>query len=196
MRSLTQMMLALCLLFAFVSIASAQQLTDQQIQNLLSRVTHSTNLGTPDGAPPSGENACNGLKGAAHGLCTAYCEAMDCGSVNAQASQKACDKVGAHFQEITGQRPPCDFCPCMAAVPGFAESLSQPVTFCIGNPNSNIVFLENSTGFWPFAVLQPPNPSFCGNVLTASGPEITMAQAASCQAILRQTAAAQGVTCF
>ena len=196
MRSLTKMMLALCLLFAFVSIASAQQLTDQQIQNLLSQATHPNTLGTPDGVPPSGEEACNGLEGSAHGLCTAYCEAMDCDSVNAQASQKACDKVAAHFQEITGQRPPCDFCPCMAAVPGFAEALSLPATFCIGNPTSTIVFLENSTSFWPFAVLQPPNPSFCGNLLGGNVIEITMAQAASCQAILRQRAAAQGVTCF
>src|SRR5262249_14691769 len=33
---------------------------------------------TPDDMPPSQEQVCSGLQGAAFGLCNAYCEAQDC----------------------------------------------------------------------------------------------------------------------
>ena len=33
--------------------------------------------GTPDGMPPSQETVCDGLSGAAFGLCNAFCEAQD-----------------------------------------------------------------------------------------------------------------------
>lgn len=62
---------------------------------------------TPDGEPPSVETVCDGQFGAAFGLCNAYCEAMDCDSVDAQASPTACEKVAAKFMKITGSMPPC-----------------------------------------------------------------------------------------
>lgn len=33
---------------------------------------------TPDGTTPAEETICDGLEGAAFGLCNAYCEAKDC----------------------------------------------------------------------------------------------------------------------
>ena len=70
------------------------------------------------------QSVCDGQTGAAHGLCTAYCEAMDCDGASPQASQTACAKVKANFAEITGQNPPCDnACPC-AAIPGFLALLN------------------------------------------------------------------------
>jgi hypothetical protein len=62
-------------------------------------------------------DACDGETGAAYGLCNAYCEAMDCDSDNAQASETACGKVKAKFTNITGRTSlPCEappvICPC------------------------------------------------------------------------------------
>ena len=42
---------------------------------------------TPDGKTPAEETVCEGLSGAAFGLCNAYCEAMDCDG-EPKASQK------------------------------------------------------------------------------------------------------------
>ena len=42
---------------------------------------------TPDGLTPSEETVCDRYEGNAFGLCNAYCEAMDCDSVNHTASQ-------------------------------------------------------------------------------------------------------------
>jgi hypothetical protein len=71
---------------------------------------------TSDGLTPAQENVCVGFGGAARGLCNAYCEAMDCDSDEAAASQTACNKVAARFLNITGQMPPCELatCPCEA----------------------------------------------------------------------------------
>ena len=68
---------------------------------------------TPDGQTPAQEDVCAGQIGAAFGLCNAYCEAMDCDSVNAQASDKACEKVLDRFLNIVGVAlPPCEVqCP-------------------------------------------------------------------------------------
>lgn len=50
---------------------------------------------------------CDGSAGAAYGLCTAYCEAMDCDSDNPQASETACQRVYDNYAKITGGIPPC-----------------------------------------------------------------------------------------
>lgn len=70
-------------------------------------------FGTPDNLPPPLENACDMTSGAAKGLCTAYCEAMDCDSDNPNANGKACARVGQRFEKLTGKVPPCErICPC------------------------------------------------------------------------------------
>jgi len=50
---------------------------------------------TPDSQTPAQETACNGQTGAAYGLCTSYCEAMDCDSAAPAASATACNRSTA-----------------------------------------------------------------------------------------------------
>lgn len=54
------------------------------------------------------QDTCEGLAGAAFGLCNAYCEAMDCSSNMPQASDAACDKIYDKFVQIQGEMPPCE----------------------------------------------------------------------------------------
>ena len=63
--------------------------------------------GTPDGSPPAEETACEdaGLRGAAYGLCVAYCEASDC---DAFPDSEACDRIWENYTKITGE----EFFPC------------------------------------------------------------------------------------
>jgi hypothetical protein len=63
--------------------------------------------GTPDESPPAEETVCEdaGLRGAAYGLCVAYCEANDC---DAFPDSEACDKLWANYTKITGEQ----FFPC------------------------------------------------------------------------------------
>ena len=68
---------------------------------------------TPDGVPPAFEDVCDGEEGKANGLCTAYCEAMDCDS-DPYASENACNQVKDRWQALTGRASmPCErACPC------------------------------------------------------------------------------------
>jgi hypothetical protein len=63
---------------------------------------------TPDGQTPAEERVCDGLTGAAFGLCNAYCEAQDC-DVH---SRPSCEQLRRNFARVTGTRLfPCDaFC--------------------------------------------------------------------------------------
>lgn len=64
--------------------------------------------GTPDGQPPAEETICNptvGLRGAAYGLCVAYCEANDC---ELDPDQRACEVLLNNFLRATGRTDvPC-----------------------------------------------------------------------------------------
>lgn len=65
------------------------------------------------------QGICDGLTGAAAGLCNAYCVAMDC-TGNPQASALACSKVQQKFEDATGgDVPPCVDalvdCPCFTS---------------------------------------------------------------------------------
>jgi hypothetical protein len=64
--------------------------------------------GTPDEAPPAEETVCEdaGLRGAAFGLCVAYCEANDC---DTYGDSEACDRLWENYTKITGEQVfPCD----------------------------------------------------------------------------------------
>ena len=64
--------------------------------------------GTPDGSPPAEETVCEdaGLRGAAYGLCVAYCEANDC---DTNPDSPACDRLFENYTKITGEDSfPCD----------------------------------------------------------------------------------------
>jgi hypothetical protein len=199
MRTLAKLMLALCLLFAFVSAASAQQVTAQSIQDWASHAQPSSALGTPDGVPPSGETICQGLTGAAHGLCTAYCEAMDCDSAAPQASPKACAKVAANYAKITGQGTlPCD-CPCVTQAPGWIDAVNGPLVACVDGfflfPTAVfLVPVDDSTGA-PLAAVFPDNSGVCGLFPVGAPVSITAQQGQACINLLRQRAAAAGLTC-
>jgi hypothetical protein len=61
--------------------------------------------GTPDDKPPAEESVCDGLSGAAFGLCNAFCEAQDCD----QHPKKSCDQLRSNFQKLTGLAQfPCE----------------------------------------------------------------------------------------
>lgn len=192
MRTLAKIMLALCLLFAFVSTASAQQINAQSFQDFASHAQPLSSLGTPDGVPPSGETICQGLTGAAHGLCTAYCEAMDCDSANPQASPKACAKVAGNYARITGQGTlPCD-CPCVTQLPGWIDAVNGPVQVCASG-----VFSENAVVLGPSFVAagsSPDGTGVCG-FFPFIGIGITAQQGQACVNLLLQRAAAAGVSC-
>ena len=63
--------------------------------------------GTPDGSPPAQEATCEGagLRGAALGLCVAFCEANDC---DTYPDSVACDVLRENYAKITGE----DTLPC------------------------------------------------------------------------------------
>jgi hypothetical protein len=76
--------------------------------------------GTPDGTTPSQEDVCDAVEGAAYGLCTAYCEAMDCESDQPNASDTACESVLAKYMtETDGIDPPCSDSCVRCGLPGF-----------------------------------------------------------------------------
>ena len=64
--------------------------------------------GTPDGQPPAEETVCEdaGLRGAAYGLCVAFCEANDC---DTNPDSHACEVLRANYAKITGDLQfPCE----------------------------------------------------------------------------------------
>ena len=64
--------------------------------------------GTPDDQPPAEETICDpnaGLRGAAYGICVAYCEANDC---ELDPEQHACEVLLNNFYKQTRRTdPPC-----------------------------------------------------------------------------------------
>ncbi len=62
--------------------------------------------GTPDGLTPAVEEVCTGMKGAAFGLCVAFCEANDC---DLYPDSQACDVLRENYSKITGEYTfPCE----------------------------------------------------------------------------------------
>lgn len=96
---------------------------------------------TPDGETPAEETICDDQVGAAFGLCNAYCEAMDCDSVDAQASPVACEKVATKFMNITGSMPPCveppgPMCDDLLTCTG-CDTPSDTDACCADNPDAS-----------------------------------------------------------
>lgn len=71
-------------------------------------MTNEARSQTSDDETPAEESICDGLTGAAWGLCNAYCEAMDCDSSSPEANDQACTRVLENFERITGALPPCE----------------------------------------------------------------------------------------
>ena len=91
----------------------------------------------------AGDDICRdaGLTGKGFGLCTAYCEAMDCDSENPNANDTACTEVQTKFLaetglsslpcgDGTGEPPLPDLeCPCGFDAEEVRASLSDQLTY-------------------------------------------------------------------
>jgi hypothetical protein len=145
---------------------------------------------TSDGQTPAQESACNGQTGAAYGLCTSFCEAMDCDSTTPAASATACNKVATNFQRLTGEAPPC-LCPCAAGyafVQQAAADANLSVTQCaVGAEESQVHF--GSPAVRLNLVSYTVDGSFCTAWNGSSSPVVsvsplTASQISACRAII------------
>lgn len=149
-------------------------------------------LATP---APAHAEVCHGLDGEFHGLCVAYCEALDCAGPR---PTPACSRLRARFEAAGGGVLPCD-CPCMGHIPDFLEALNgeHGIHLCVD------------------AVLVPPDLAVATLLVTDLGlvgsqtqfdigacgfPAgdfllITRQQAERCNALVRQKAAEAGLPC-
>jgi hypothetical protein len=212
-----RVMLAFALLLVWTRLAGAQS---------SGHFANSINLGTPDQQPPPAEAAvCDSLSGAAYGLCTAYCDAMDCDG-SPQASQSACSRVAERLLQITGGAPPCSdsggggsgggsggggggggggsvSCPCVTLIDDWSEAVNGVfgLAACVGS---------TTPGFEDFVALETRIPymlagsdvvyyadiGFCGFAGgTGTFLTITRQEAESCNTLVRQKAAAAGLEC-
>jgi hypothetical protein len=146
---------------------------------------------TPDAQTPAQETSCNGQTGAAYGLCTSYCEAMDCDSAAPAATATACNKVHDNFLRLTGQAPPC-LCPCAAGwaqVQQLAADANLPVASCAtGNEESQVHF--GSAAVRLNLVSYTVEGSYCtgwdgtsGSPVVSISP-LTSAQISACRSII------------
>ena len=146
---------------------------------------------TPDGQTPSQETVCDDQSGAAYGLCTAYCEAMDCDSPAPHASATACSRVGDKFLQFTGSPVPCDVsCPCPEALPLFAAYLAgtESIDACVsGGGMTNV---GNASGF-----VSVTADNTCSDNGMAPIISLTAAEANVCRDLLRQASVSAGVAC-
>ena len=142
---------------------------------------------TPDGQTPSEETVCDAQTGAAYGLCTAYCEAMDCDSTAPQASPTACTRVKNNYQRITGQPLPCNVpCPCLS-LPLFSAIVNGTAIpdRCIVDASTISVLLPDGT----FAFIDSAaSPAFCSDNLQSFVNNLTAAEANVCRDVLRRAA--------
>lgn len=145
---------------------------------------------TPDGQTPSEETVCDNQSGAAYGLCTAYCEAMDCDSPAPHAAPRACDRVQANFVRHTGNPLPCDVsCPC-TALPLFAAFVAgtEDIEACVsGGGMTNV---GNANGFVTVTADNTCSDNGVDQTIT-----LTVAEANVCRDLLRQASVSAGVVC-
>ena len=148
---------------------------------------------TPDGVPPSLETVCDAETGAAYGLCTAYCEAMDCESADPHASATACGKVRSKFQNVTGRDVPCELtCPC-TSIPEFNAVLAS-ANSCFDADAT--LSASNGTGeaFSDSPELTSYSCGYIGSTTNTILP-ITAEEAAACIQLIRNAIASRGLTC-
>lgn len=83
------------------------------------------------------EEYCEGLVGAAYGLCNAYCNSLNCESEEHQASERACEAVYDKYYKRTGEEPPCVAvsCPCFTTEE-LIKALADDVCIILESDNS------------------------------------------------------------
>ncbi|HYC61920.1 MAG TPA: hypothetical protein VEK79_20385 [Thermoanaerobaculia bacterium] len=150
---------------------------------------------TPDKQTPSQETVCDTQKGAAKGLCTAFCEAMDCDDPNKRASDEACAAVRRNYEKKTGMPPPCltATCPCGATLQLFNDIASGavPVQQCIAD--ETFIFVLTQTGATAIIDSVSANCNVNGEPPFVS---LTPGETTACRIALRRAVEAQGVQCF
>lgn len=103
--------------------------------------------GAEAGKPNRHGSICDeaGLIGSAYGACNAYCEALDCDSIEPGGSERACEKALSRFMELTGELPPCEpVCPCAATWrdEGFIDHDSVLGVECFGDKAERFFFAD------------------------------------------------------
>lgn len=149
---------------------------------------------TPDGKTPSEETVCDNEKGAAFGLCNAYCEAMDCTDPNQRSSDTACEAVKRNFEKKTGRPLPCALqCPCNSVLELFEQIVSGQaiVSRCIAD--NNLLYVIADTG--DFALIDSGVAPSCSVNGEPPFVELNSTEALVCRVSLRRAAEAQGVVC-
>ena len=155
-------------------------------------------FGTLDNLPPPLENICDQYTDTeAHGLCIAYCEAKDCDSIPHSTSpradnkgvQKSCANLKTKFQDLTGQSPPCERCPCweisdFEPLLSATSDLDQCGPYIPGSDEAIIIDGDvPDIGFMVFDVFQ--------NICVTYGPHT-----AGNFLVLRRLTADEKATCF
>jgi hypothetical protein len=141
-----------------------------------------------------GRNRCDNEKGAAFGICNAYCEAHDCGDPNQKSSDRSCEVLKEKFEKLTGRPIPCSLtCPCERVLKLFADITSGavPVKECIVYPTQ--LFLFTDTG--DYALVDSGASPSCS--VNGQGPFVVLDETERlvCRVKLRQAVEARGVTC-
>lgn len=149
---------------------------------------------TPDGQTPSRETVCDNETGAAYGLCTAYCEAMDCGDPNQRASDKACESVARNFEKKTGRPLPCAVgCACSDQLVVFAQIVAGTVGVrrCIADDNLLLVITDQGDT----AIIDDGPPINCN--VNGEEPiiELSPTERQVCRVKIREAVEATGVIC-
>ncbi len=148
---------------------------------------------TPDGQTPSRETVCDLEQGAAYGLCTAYCEAMDCESPDPHASATACSRVGSKFLQITGRPVPCGIaCPC-ERLPLFASIFAGGETLQGCSDSSSGTSVSTTGGAFASVTVSETEGTCSDNAETML--VITVEQAQACRSLLVAASASQSVAC-
>ena len=105
------------------------------------------------------EESCEGLVGAAYGLCNAYCNSLNCESGEQQASERACQAVRDNYYKRTGEELTCLEetpsagvpCPCFTAEE-LIKAFADDVCFILDSYNSeewlNSVWNFSLNGAW------------------------------------------------
>ena len=149
---------------------------------------------TPDGKTPSVETVCDNEQGAAFGLCNAYCEAKDCGDPNQTSTNRSCNNLREHFEELTGRPMPCDVsCPCSGMVELFGQITSGAVHVNQCIDFGFLLFVETVTG--DFVTVDNGPPAACSANHELPSIPLTDTERLVCRVSLRRAVESQGLTC-
>lgn len=149
---------------------------------------------TPDGKTPAVETVCDNEKGAAFGLCNAYCEAKDCGDPNQTSSDRSCEVIKEKFERMTGRPMPCSVsCPCPGLLKLYADISSGklPVQECIAYPS--LLYVATPTG--DYVVVDDGPTPFCDANGQPPYVELTETERLVCRVQLRKAVESRGTVC-